>query len=169
MKKLLCITFLALSSLSFAQRNGVIFLVRHGERNSSGMSAAAMNAEPLNAKGEQRAKCLAETLGNAGITQIYVTDIKRTQQTAAPLANELHLQPRILPKASSGELVKDLKSGTGNALVVGHADTLPTIIQQLGAGTVPAFADQDYDRLLIVPMVDGKAQALTTIKYCSAN
>lgn len=167
MKALLCAVFLTISSLSFAQNSGVIFLVRHAERSSEGGDAAL-----LNAVGEQRAKCLAKTLERTGITQIYVTEIKRTQQTAAPLAEELHLQPKTVPRDDVAGLVKNLKAaGNAKALVVAHADTLPKILAQLGAGTLPEVRsnEQNYDYLVIVPIRDGKAESLSVIRYCPAS
>jgi hypothetical protein len=56
-------------------------------------------------------------------------------------------------------------------LVVGHADTVPLIIQRLGerlggeragGGSVPAFSDSEYDRLtVLVSGARGKATMLT--------
>lgn len=155
---------LTVSVFAGAQDNGVLFLVRHAERDASGGDAAL-----LNQIGEQRAQCLARTLDRAGITQIYATEIKRTQQTAAPLAEEFHLQPKIVPHDNVNELVKDLKAtGTAKVLVVAHADTLPKIIAQLGAGSLPEARpnEQNYDYLVIIPMREGKPESLSVVRYC---
>ena len=155
---------LAVSVFSPAQDNGVLFLVRHAERDATGGDAAL-----LNQTGEQRAQCLARTLELAGITQIYVTEVKRTQQTAAPLAEELHLHPIIVPRADVARLVADLKNArNAKALVVAHADTLPAIVTQLEAGSLPTSkpGEQDDDRLIIVPTRGGKPQSLSVIRYC---
>jgi broad specificity phosphatase PhoE len=160
------VLWLAVSVFAGAQDNGVLFLVRHAERDASGGDAAL-----LNQTGEQRAQCLARTLDRAGITQIYATEIKRTQQTAAPLAEELHLQPKIVPHDNVNELVRDLKAaGSSKVLVIAHADTLPKIIAQLGAGSLPESRpnEQNYDYLVIIPMHDGKPQSLTVVRYCPA-
>lgn len=156
----------SMSLFAPAQDNGVLFLIRHAERDASGGDAAL-----LNHVGEQRAQCLARTLELAGITQIYVTEIKRTQQTAAPLADELHLHPIIVPRDNVNQLVKDLAhAGKAKVLVVAHSDTLPKILTQLGARELPPSKpnEQNYDYLLIVPMRDGKAQSLSVVRYCPA-
>lgn len=128
------IVLLAVSSFVVGQDSGVIFLVKHAERDATGGDAAL-----LNQTGERRAHCLGRTLELASITQIYATEVKRTQQTAAPLADELHLRPKIVPHADVNQLVSDLKAaGNAKVLVVAHADTLPTIVSRLGAGTLPA-------------------------------
>jgi broad specificity phosphatase PhoE len=145
-----------------AQAQGVIFLVRHAERASSADDSL------LSPSGEQRARCLANTLKDAHISAIFATDVKRTQQTAAPVAGEFNIQTRIIPKANSAEVVKQIEQNDRQpVLVVGHADTLPTIVQQLGAGSIPKFGDREYDRLIVVPVVNGKAQSFTLLRYCS--
>ncbi|HET9744049.1 MAG TPA: phosphoglycerate mutase family protein [Terriglobales bacterium] len=152
------------TTAAFAQKQGVIFLVRHAERADTGGDAAL-----LNSTGEKRAQCLAKTLDGAGIQKIYVTDIQRTQQTAAPLAQELHLQPTVIPKKDLSELLRDLReTRTQHVLVVGHADTLPEIVQRLGVGTIPPSPQQDYDRMIIIPVIHGKLQPMITIHYCPA-
>jgi broad specificity phosphatase PhoE len=138
-----------------------IFLVRHAEK------VAGTEADALSPAGEKRADCLAKMLKDAKIKQIYVTDAKRTQQTAAPLAKELKLVPTIRPAKDPNSLIRDLfYSGGGDILVVGHSDTLPFILARLKAGTVPAIADNEYDRLFVVTISEGAATPVTTLRYC---
>jgi broad specificity phosphatase PhoE len=146
-----------------ALTQSVVFLVRHADRASSAEDSL------LSPQGEERAKCLARTLRDAHIATIFTTSVKRTQQTAAPVAEEFHLQANIIAKASSSELVKQVEqSDSRPVLVVGHADTLPGIVQQLGAGEIPKFEDREYDRLIVIPIANGKAQPALTLHYCSA-
>jgi broad specificity phosphatase PhoE len=155
---------LFLCQLATAQQNvRTIFLVRHAEKASSAADAL------LSPEGEKRAECLANTLKDAGIKQIYVTDVKRTQQTAAPLAKALKLTPTILPAKDPNALIKNLLyTGGGNILVVGHSDTVPFLIARLQAGTVPPIADNEYDRLFVVTIAEAAATPVTTLHYCSA-
>ncbi|MGB6944734.1 MAG: phosphoglycerate mutase family protein [Bryobacteraceae bacterium] len=136
-----------------------IILVRHAERISS-MSADAQ----LSPAGEARARQLAEVLKDAKIQRIYVTEVRRTQQTAQPTADRLHLKPIVIAKKDIDGLVNQLRMAAENetVLVVGHADTVPLIIERLGAGPVPAFRDAEYDRMTVVFLDSkGKAQAVT--------
>jgi broad specificity phosphatase PhoE len=139
-----------------------VFLIRHGEK------ASAQGDVPLNPAGIKRAECLANTLKDAGIKQIYVTDTKRTQETAAPLAKALNLKPSIIPAKDPNTLIRDLAySGSGNVLVVGHSDTLPFILARLKAGTIPAIGDNEYDRLFVLSVTAGTAASpVTTLRYC---
>ncbi|HEY2499424.1 MAG TPA: phosphoglycerate mutase family protein [Candidatus Angelobacter sp.] len=153
---------LLLCQLATAQQNvRTIFIVRHAEKASSAADAL------LSPEGEKRAECLANTLKDAGIKQIYVTDVKRTQQTAAPLAKELKITPTILPAKDPNALIKDLLyAGGGNIFVVGHSDTVPFIISRLKAGSVPPIADNEYDRLFVVTIEEAAAAPVATLHVC---
>jgi broad specificity phosphatase PhoE len=136
-----------------------IILVRHADR-ASGMSADAL----LSPAGEERARQLSQVLKDAKIQRIYVTEVRRTQQTAEPIAARLHLKPIVVAKKDIDALVGQLQKLGDNqtVLVVGHADTVPLIIERLGGGPAPAFSDSEYDRLtVLVTGARGEAQVVT--------
>ena len=155
---------LLLCQLAAAQQNvRTVFLVRHAEKTS------AQGDAPLSPEGEKRAECLAGVLKDAGIKQIYVTDTKRTQQTAAPLAKALKITPKILPAKDSNALIKDLVyTGGGNILVVGHGDTVPFVIARLQGGTVPPIGEAEYDRMFVMTIAEAAGMPAATLHYCSA-
>jgi len=77
-----------------------ILLVRHGESRA----ASAENPFPLvnghgdpelHANGHIQAQRVGERLKNEPISAIYVTNLQRTSQTAAPLCDHLNMQPRV--------------------------------------------------------------------------
>ncbi len=157
--RLILLLVLLYGWLSPAVSAATIILVRHAERISS-MSADAL----LSPAGEERARQLSEVLKDAKIQRIYVTEVRRTQQTAQPTADRLHLKPIIIAKKDIDGLVNQLRMTGENetVLVVGHADTVPLIIERLGAGSVPAFRDAEYDRMTVVFVnSNGGAQAVT--------
>ena len=155
---------LLLCQLAAAQQNvRTVFLVRHAEKASAAADA------PLSAEGEKRAQCLAATLKDAGIKQIYVTDVLRTQQTAAPLASALKIKPTILPAKDPNELIKNLVyTGGGNILVVGHSDTIPFVIARLQGGTVTPIGENEYDRMFVMTIAEAAGMPASTLHYCSA-
>src|SRR6476619_7681736 len=155
---------LLLCQLAAAQQNvRSVFLVRHAEKMS------AQGDAPLSPEGQKRAECLAGTLKDAGIKQIYVTDTMRTQQTAAPLAKALKITPKILPAKDSNALIKDLVYvGGGNILVVGHSDTVAFVIARLQGGTVAPIGENEYDRLFVMTVVEAAGMPVATLHYCSA-
>lgn len=161
---LACIALLALTSLGIAQQSShMVFLVRHAEATSTAHDAA------LTPAGKKRAECLAKTLADADIKQIYTSDFKRTQQTAAPVATRLGVKATIVPTSNSDALGREiLQSAEGNVLVVWHSDRLPGLIQSLQAGTVKPIAGNEFDRLFVVNIEQGKASPVTTLRYCEA-
>lgn len=68
---------------------------------------------------------------------IYVSDYKRTRQTAAPLAARLGLTPILYDPADTPGLIARVRAARGPVLIVGHSNTVPDIVAGLG-GTRPA-------------------------------
>jgi len=137
--------FLLLSAfLSTATAQSTILIVRHAEK------ADATKDPDLSEAGRARSEGLAKTLRDANITAIYATEFKRTQQTAAPLAKALGLTVTTLPAKDNAALIAKLRASTGNALIVGHGDTIPDLIKALGISDPINIAENDYDNLFAV-------------------
>jgi phosphohistidine phosphatase SixA len=155
---------LLLCQMAAAQQNvRTIFLVRHAEKASTAADA------PLSPEGEKRAECLSATLKDAGIKQIYVTDVTRTQQTAAPLAKALKIKPTILPAKDPNALIKNLVyTGGGNILVVGHSDTIPFVVGRIQGANVQPIAENEYDRMYVLTVAEAAGMPSTMLHYCSA-
>jgi probable phosphoglycerate mutase len=80
-----------------------VLLIRHGESASMPADDSyPRNAEgqadpPLSGEGREQAELLAERLAAVGIDAIYVSSLRRTHETAAPLAARLGLTPVVDP------------------------------------------------------------------------
>ena len=161
------LTALLLGQIAIAQQqqpSTTVFLVRHAEKVSKEPDAL------LSPQGAQRAECLVHVLKDAGIKRIYVTDVKRTQQTAEPLAKALGIKPVVVPAKDANTMVRDVFYGTGgNALVVGHSDTLPQIIKRVQAGTIPAIGENEYDGLYVLTVLEGSSTPVVKLRYCAAS
>jgi probable phosphoglycerate mutase len=79
-----------------------ILLVRHGESRA----ATADNPFPLvdghgdpelHANGREQAQRVGERLKNQPISAVYVSNLRRTHETAAPLCAHIGLEPRVDP------------------------------------------------------------------------
>ena len=133
---------------------GDIFLVRHAEKASGGG-----NDPELSVAGQKRAEALSEILKDADLTAIFVTEFKRTQETAAPIARATNITPTIVSANDMRSLVEKVRNVKGNALVVGHGNTIPNIAKALGIAAAVNIADDDYSEIFLVTLND-KAQLL---------
>jgi phosphohistidine phosphatase SixA len=97
-------------------------------------------------------------LKDAGVTDIYTTQYKRTRQTAEPLAQQLGITiaERPINAANSATYARDLtqeiltRSAGKGVLVVGHSNTVPDIVRSLSGIAVPAMTDAEYDHIFVV-------------------
>lgn len=149
-----------------AQSVRTFFFVRHADKVSDDTDA------PLSEAGRRRAECLATTLGDAHVDQIFVSDLQRTQQTAAPLAEKLLLKPAVIPLSTPERLIHAIRASTAaTTLVVWHDQTLPRIMQTLGAPAVTPIGHTEYDRFFVLTLSVDKSNPhprFTALRYCVA-
>ncbi len=89
---------------SFSRPPGAteVLLVRHGESRAATADAPFPlvdgHGDPeLHANGQEQARCVALRLANENIAAVYVTNLRRTAETAAPLCRELGITPIVEP------------------------------------------------------------------------
>jgi broad specificity phosphatase PhoE len=135
-----------------SQATTTVIFVRHAEKDLS-----VQDDPPLSASGRERVAELTRQLVDsdvvAGIDAIYATPFLRTRQTAEPLAARLNIPINNYdPDDNETVLETILKEHKGKiVLVVGHSDTIPTLIADLGASKkVPSIAEDEYDNLYLV-------------------
>ena len=145
-------------AVALAQK--LVFVVRHAERADTGMQA--QTDPPLSAAGESRAQKLAGMLADAGVKDVFATEFKRTQDTAKPLAMKTGVAVEQVGSKDTTLLIAKIKSHPNDVvLVVGHSNTLPTILKAL-VGVDVAIADNEYDNLFVVVPAMG---TMTRIRY----
>src|SRR5438034_10844039 len=136
----------------------VIFIVRHAEKATTGG-----NNPGLSLAGQKRADALAHILKDSQITSVFVTEFKRTQETAAPTARAGHVSPTVIPANDIGALVEKLRALNGNTLVVGHGNTIPDLLKALGIVTPISIPEDDYPEIFAVFV--GDAPQLLRLHY----
>jgi 2,3-bisphosphoglycerate-dependent phosphoglycerate mutase len=147
--KALALFLLLFVSVSIAWAQPIVVTIRHGEK------ATDSGTDPeLSSAGRARADALARILKDSGITAIFTTEFKRTHETAAPTAASAHVTPTVVAAKDTAALVAKLHQLNGNALLVGHGDTIPNPIKALGINTPINIPDDDYSELLIVTLGD---------------
>lgn len=143
--KRLALALLLFGSLSVAAANPFVVIVRHAEKISTG------GGDPeLSPAGTARAERLGRMLKDAGITAIFTSEFKRTKQTAGPLAASLGIQPTVVTAKDAAGLVEKLRAVHGNALVVGHGNTIPELATALGVKELLSISEDDYDEVFVV-------------------
>ena len=158
MKHLALILPIALLLITGANAAPVIFIVRHAEK------ASTSDKNPdLSPEGQKRADALANILKNSQITVVFVIEFKRTQETAAPAARAAHVSPTVIAANDIGVLVERLRSLNGNALVVGHGNTIPDLLKALGITTPVSIPEDDYAEIFAVVL--GDAPQLVRLHY----
>ena len=144
-----------------------LYAVRHAEKDSG-------PNPPLTLKGRVRAEALAEALDSIPIEVIFSSDYLRCQETVSPLAAKKSLDPVLIEAADPHRQIAALRqlSAGSVALLCGHANTVPLLVQSLGGvcpdlefGMLPETA---YDRLFEVKFVaggDAPDQTQVTVRH----
>jgi hypothetical protein len=101
----------------------------------------------LTAEGHRQAILLADRLAGAPPAVIYVSTYRRTAQTAAPTAARLGLTPIVYDPRDTPALVARVRSGPTPALIVGHSNTVPDIVEQLGGTRPEPLVHEDFGDL----------------------
>jgi broad specificity phosphatase PhoE len=111
-----------------------LLLLRHGQThgNTAGALDTAAPGLDLTELGQRQAEAAARALADRGIEDIFVSTLRRTRQTAAPLASQLGIEPRELDglrEISAG----DFEMAADHDAIAGYI------------GTVADWIDQRYD------------------------
>jgi phosphohistidine phosphatase SixA len=141
MKRIIGGLTLALCLLHLHASANTIYLTRHAEKAATGTDPA------LTPEGQVRATNIAATLKDAQVKHVYSTAYQRTQQTAQPLATYLGLPVKSYDPTQLATFAQQLRALPENVLVVGHSDTTPELIRQLGGDPGSAIAETEFDRL----------------------
>ena len=158
MKYFALIVSIPLLLVTYVDAAPVVFIVRHAEKASTGGKDPDLSVE-----GQKRADALANILKDSQITSVFVTEFKRTQETAAPTARAAHVNPTVIPANDMASLVQKLRALKGNALVVGHGNTIPDLLKAIGIATPVTIPEDDYTEVFAV--LPGDAPQLLRLHY----
>lgn len=143
----------------------VIVLVSSGEKDPG-----TIDDPPISTEGEQRAQRLAQMFapggGSGRLDALYVSGERRAQETAAPLAELLHVVPTVFDARDAATLAAAvLRSHEGAAiLVVGGSAAMQQILAQLGGDAGAAGAGAP-DLLYIVSVPSFGRPRILRLKY----
>lgn len=144
----------------------VVVVVRHAEK------ATDDPRDPtLSEAGQARAAALAKALEHAGLDAAYSTQYRRTRLTAEPAAKAAGLKVNVRPIDGSnaatyaGDLARDLRAlpAGSTALVVGHSNTVPDLVQAISGQAAAPMPETEFDRYTVITLdADGKARVSTS-------
>jgi phosphohistidine phosphatase SixA len=130
----------------------VVLLVRAASEDT-----AIIADPPISPEGEERAQRLAHLFGEdgTGIDAIYVSDERRTQQTAAPLIERLHRAPVVFASTAATATADRLlrEHGGGTVLVIAGGASFPALLRTLGdrEARTPAPEEAGVMYMLSIP------------------
>jgi broad specificity phosphatase PhoE len=147
--------------LTAAAAQEAVYLVRHAERVDDAKDSL------LSAEGRARAAHLAGMLRDAGITHIFVSEYRRTAETAAPLAARLGITVEKIPADQAGALLARVRAAGPKAriLIAGHSDTVPALLKALGCTQQITIAKAEYDNLFVVIPGNKAGPVLVRLRY----
>lgn len=168
---LLVVVMLVAPAAAHAQQ--AIIIVRHAERQTG------EGDDGLSDAGRQRADRLAALLRDAGVTHIFVSDRRRTVETAQPLARLRNLSPSRLAIPAQGRrkitpselqvratlLAVSRLPRTAVVLIVAHSNTMPLFLTRLGYAPAPTIPDTEFDNLFVVTPRATKAPAVVRLRF----
>ncbi|MBU2677051.1 MAG: histidine phosphatase family protein [Gammaproteobacteria bacterium] len=137
-----------------SQATTTIIFVRHAEK------AETPATDPgLSEAGQLRAAELARQLVDAdvvpgvGVDAVFATSYHRAVETAKPVADALDIPVTIYDAADTESVIDGIvRQYKGKiVLVVGHSNTVPEMIANMGASkSVPPIAEDEYDNIYVV-------------------
>jgi len=147
------IAIVSISEAAFSQTcsnpKGKVYILRHADKFDD--KKTPNKYRPISCpKGCEMAKNLVDEFNNIDLSAIYTTDYMRTKQTALPLAKSKNIEPKVIEKHKTPELLNKICENQNNQtiMIVGHSTTIPTILKELCQNTENTESNdsQNYTR-----------------------
>jgi broad specificity phosphatase PhoE len=144
----------------------VVLLVKPAEKDPG-----IIADPPISPEGEERAQQLARMLGEGGdgvgLGAIYASDDRRAQQTAAPLAERLHLTPVLFSGAAAPEVAARLlhEHAGGSILVIASGTAFAQLLRALSGAELPLRAADEAEAMYIVSVPSVGRTRLVRVRF----
>ncbi len=161
MKKVIPFVMILVVAISCKTGNEpkTIYVIRHAEKQ--------MDSEDpeLSLIGEERAEMLGQLMADKNIAHVYTTNTVRTKATVRHVADNQGVDVDIYDVRDQEELIDKLKSNPGNALVVGHSNTVHHVLNYFSESQeYQELAEGEYDFIFIIN-VDADGSSTVTRKF----
>ena len=164
---LLAAAFLSMGSAMAWADDGSIVLdfVRHGESGDMTVVNTLVPGPDLTDAGEQQAQALVNAMSGNGIDDIYASTMIRSQETAAPLAEALHLPINVLSGLNEIDagIFEGIPVNVGDLPLGGALYLLAPLAWTLGLDFVPQLGSTvDPNGVAFDESFSGAVQSITT-------
>jgi broad specificity phosphatase PhoE len=149
-----------LASVFPAHAQEVIYLIRHAEKEASGTDPR------LTPAGRERAVAWAEMFRHSEIDVILTTDAQRTRETGGIISRSLGAPREELPREDIARLIDLLQfdHADDTVLIVGHAETIPSVLSNLGVFDTIEISQTDYANLFVLTTGSGDEPSLVRLR-----
>ena len=153
----LLITLNTLTALPVIAKDFTLYLVRHAEKQKEQTNPS------LTQCGLFRANQLAQILSFEKLDYVYSTQYKRTRETATPTATTQKLAVKYYAPNALEQFAFQLKKQQANALIVGHSNTTPMLVNLLTDNNLGKLSEQEFTMLYQIQFI-GDEVKLTQLK-----
>ena len=138
-----------------------VFVIRHAEQELTGQVDAGLRPE-----GRERATDWAKILRPSGLDLVVTTEIKRSRDTGAIIAEALEVPQVEFSRGGSSGIAKFLRENYPEdvILVVGHSETIPQLLRSFGYQDTFPISRSAYGWLFIVTPLENGPPAVTRLK-----
>lgn len=135
-------------------------LLRHAEKAKDDPRDPSLNEQ-----GKKRALAIAQMFGRTTPTALYATPYKRTQNTLAPLAEQLNQEILTYDRNNKNMIEEILEQNKGGLVFIsGHSNTTPALVNKLiGSDEYKNLSEDDYGTMFWVTVSsigDGTVQVI---------
>lgn len=129
-----------------AEAQEAVYIIRHAEKELT------VEEPPITEAGKARASAWGEMLQNVGLDIVITSDALRTRQTGEIIAARLGVPKNSIHRADITGLIDTLgfDHEEDTVLIVGHAETIPGILQKLGVAEKIEISQTDFANLFVV-------------------
>ena len=140
-----------------------VFLARHAES----MSIPGNRDAPLTAAGMRRASALGQVLRSSDVVQVFASQFLRSHATAESVSVATHAPLEVVHSDSSAGLARMIRTRFHGktVVIVGHSDSLPNVVAELGWEGAEAAERWRYDDLGLLEFRDGGPVQFVHLHY----
>lgn len=144
------------------ESSATIFIVaRHAEKEENGNNPA------LTPKGQMRARLIPQILAAEGLDFIFSTSFRRTMETAFPSQKAFGIPIQIYNQTVALTTMLQTKQEfvDKKILIIGHSNTVPEIITQLGGPNNIDIGHEDYSNLFFIHYQENQKTNFLHLKF----